>query len=85
MSTGFVRAGKYAELNESKESLIEQGGNPKFGFYWWYWFPSLNYNGGSFFKKQCVDIGLRWLCYSAWLIFYYVSPKNLTQIDDKKS
>lgn len=46
---------------------------PKFGFYWWFWKPTFQTNGGKFKKKQVVDISLQWLCFSMGLIFW---PNN---------
>lgn len=48
--------------------------NPKFGFYWWFWFPRFYSNRGKFTKNDCVDISLQWLCLSIGLIFWPQRP-----------
>lgn len=33
------------------------------GFNWWFWKPSITWNGGLCTKKEVVDINIHWLCF----------------------
>lgn len=57
---------------------IEDFEDPKYGFYWWFWMPVYQSNGGSFKKGHCVDVSIMWMCFSFGLIFWPQSkPKDI--------
>ena len=43
---------------------------PMYGFYWWFWVPRYMSNGGKFRYTECVDISLKWFCFSIGLVFW---------------
>ncbi len=43
---------------------------PRFGFYWWFWLPRYQSNGGKFKRQEVVDVSIQWLCFSIGLIFW---------------
>jgi len=61
LTFSFGGAGK-VEPNEvlDKFSLCE-GQTPRFGFYWWYWLPNWNYNGGRPSRCEVLDFSFHWL------------------------
>lgn len=52
--------------------------NNFFGYYWWFWLPKLVSNGGSFKKKEVVDVSIQWLCFSVRTLFIpAISPEEM--------
>jgi hypothetical protein len=50
--------------------------HPRFGFYWWFWFPSMHVNGGRLsHDNECVDINFNWLCFWMSVTFWPTSLK----------
>ena len=60
----FVMAGR---LNGESPLDFDQS---RFGFYWFYLLPSISHNGGAFKKKECVDVGFYWLCFTIGFTFW---------------
>jgi len=58
------------------DDIIEDFENPMYGFYWWFWMPQYQSNGGKFKKGQCVDVSVFWLCFSLGLIFWPQTKVN---------
>ena len=44
------------------EALCE-GQKPRFGFWWWYWVPTIHKNQGRLIRRECIDVSLHWLCF----------------------
>lgn len=51
--------------------LIKQEETTKYGFYWWFWFPSFSRNDGRFSMEDgCVHFYIHWLCFWGTLYFW---------------
>ena len=61
------------KLGDTIEELFKES---KYGFYWWFWKPRLNYNGGKFKYRECIDIGINWLCFWIGVTFWPLSKSN---------
>lgn len=35
---------------------------PRYGFCWWFWLPTLHYNGARLDRHEVLDLSLSWLC-----------------------
>lgn len=49
---------------------IEDFEQPKYGFYWWFWLPKFDSNGGSRKRREVVDVSATWLCFWFGFIFW---------------
>lgn len=61
----FIVAGRI-----QPNDVIEDDERPRFGFYWWFFIPNFNSNGGRFGQDECVYFSLNFLCFSFGLTFY---------------
>ena len=64
VTSSFVMSGR---LDGDSDFDFESS---RFGFYWFYFMPSISHNKGSFKKGECVDIGICWLCFIVGLTFW---------------
>lgn len=66
---GVVVAGK--STNEVFEQWeLDSPHRPRFGRNWWFWFPSLESNGGRFRSHETTDINFHWFCFCVYLTVY---------------
>jgi hypothetical protein len=59
---GAVLAGKRLPGEAVERWELESPHRPRFGRYWWYWWPAIRSNGGRFRQHECTDINFHWLC-----------------------
>jgi hypothetical protein len=62
ISCGASRRYEAGELDSIRSM---NGKLVRFGRCWWFWSPSLRWNGGRFWRKQVTDLNLMFLCYRA--------------------
>jgi len=77
ISFSFVKAGRV-----QPDDIIDEWERPRFGFYWWFWIPYYHSNGGRFRRGECVDMNLKWFCYSVGVIIWN-NPKLFHKMQEK--
>jgi hypothetical protein len=60
---GVIRSRKYG-ADEDEWIRSVNGKLVRFGRCWWYWLPSMHWNGGRFWRGQCLDASAMFLCFS---------------------